>query len=159
MSGQRYDLKVAAAAEKVLEQIRARGPIQNEVFTRLANLPVMLRVSGVPATLAFYGAKAAKGDDRLAKAYGDVGNALWSDLRNELHWPADVAQPYDKLSQCTGADLARAFRRLEALAGWLNRLAAALEREQRQKKPAGDSAAQPVDEDSASPNQHTGTSP
>lgn len=159
MSGARYDLKVAASAERVLEQIRARGPIQNEVFTRLANLPVMLRVSGVPTTLAFYGAKAAKGDDRLAMAYRDVGNALWLELRNELRWPADVAQPYDRLSRCTGADLARAFRRLEALAGWLNRLAAALEREEPQTKRAGDSAAKPVGVDSAALDQHTGTSP
>lgn len=159
MSGMRHDLKTVAAAELVLEQIRSRGPLDSEVFTRFANLPVMLRVSGVPATLAFYDAKAGKDNSSLAKAYGDVGVALWEALRNELCWPADVSRPYHKLSECSGADLARAFRRLEALASWLSRLAAALEREQPPTKPVEGGGAPAASADGASLDQHTGTSP
>jgi hypothetical protein len=139
----RYDLDLAKAAEATLEDIRngrKDKPVSREIFTRLKSLPVMLRVNGVPATLAFYSAKAT--DTEIGTAYRKVGRALRDQLAKELSWPTEPTLLFRQLSETRPTDLARGFARLEAFAGWLRRLAVALEQEQKRQerlaKTAGD---------------------
>lgn len=129
----RYDLDLAEAAEATLEEIRDGKPVFREIFTRLKSLPVMLRVNGVPATLAFYNAKAT--DTDIGTAYRKVGEALRSQLATELGWSGQPDQFFAELSKTPPTDLARGFARLEAFAGWLRRLAVALEQEQKRQQP------------------------
>lgn len=130
MSAQRLDLKVAAEAESALEQIRqaAGKEVPDEVFSRLAGLPVMLRTNGVPATLAYFAAKST--DSKTGEAYRAVATALHKQLAETLGVPATPTALYATLRTTDNADLLRAFARLEAYAGWLRRLAEALEHEQ-----------------------------
>ncbi len=91
----------------------------------------MLRTSGVPATLAFF---AAKSDTQAAvgKAYQQVSQALHQQLGVGLG-TTEVAPTglYARLRDHTDtATMLRAFGRLQAYAGWLRRLAEALEHEQ-----------------------------
>jgi CRISPR/Cas system CMR-associated protein Cmr5 small subunit len=137
----RYDLDLAEAAEATLEQIRddrKDKPVSREVFTRLKGLPVMLRVNGVPATLAFYNAKAADGE--LGTAYRKVGQALRGQLATELGWSSQPDRFFTALSNAQSTDLARGFARLEAFAGWLRRLAVALEQEQKRQQRSAENA-------------------
>ncbi|HEX6076908.1 MAG TPA: type III-B CRISPR module-associated protein Cmr5 [Micromonosporaceae bacterium] len=134
----RYDLELAKAAEATLEEIRDGKPVSREIFTRLKGLPVMLRVNGVPATLAFYGAKAT--DSEIGAAYRKVGQALRGQLAVELDWSTEPDQFFTALSNTQPADLARGFARLEAFAGWLRRLAVALEQEQKRRQRSAENA-------------------
>jgi CRISPR type III-B/RAMP module-associated protein Cmr5 len=128
----RYDLDLAKAAETTLEEIRNGDQVSREILSRLKGLPVMLRVNGIPATLAFYGAKAT--DTEIGTAYRKVGRALRDQLAKELDWTTEPKLFFRQLSETRPTDLARGFARLEAFAGWLRRLAVALEQEQKRQK-------------------------
>jgi CRISPR type III-B/RAMP module-associated protein Cmr5 len=131
----RYDLDLAEAAETTLDEIRGDRkdkPVSREILSRLKGLPVMLRVNGVPATLAFYSSKVT--DDKIGTAYRKVGQALRDQLAKELNWSAEPELFFQKLSETKPADLAHGFARLEAFAGWLRRLAMALALEQKRQQ-------------------------
>ncbi|MEV4511590.1 type III-B CRISPR module-associated protein Cmr5 [Dactylosporangium sp. NPDC049525] len=145
MSPRRFDLTAAADAERALAAIAGGKPVPGEILTRLKGLPALLRASGVPAVLAFFGAKAgpatsapisaqASGSDpgaqQLASAYRKVRHALVEQLTVELGWAQPPTDIYGQLAALPAADLARAYRRLEAYAGWLRRLAEATEQAQ-----------------------------
>ena len=134
----RLDLDVAAAAERVVSDIAAAsdGKLSDEVVRRLRGLPAMLRVSGVPATIAFAEARARSGGD-LGKAYEEVAKALRAQLAAELGWPAQPAQLYATMREASAADLACGFVRLDAFAGWLRRLAEAAPRVEKPPKAGG----------------------
>jgi len=144
----RLDLDVAAQAEKTLEDLRAasRDGVPAEVFSRLKGLPVMLRTSGVLATLAFYSAKSDPAT-KLGAAYRAVSAALHAQLGAGLGMPLARVELYKTLKQQDTADLLKAFARVEAYATWLRRLAEALEHEQNSKKPTGVSGIPPAEAD------------
>jgi len=106
------------------------------VVRRLRGLPAMLRVSGVPATIAFAESRARSGGD-LGKAYEEVAKALRGQLAATLGWPVQPAQLYAKMRDASAADLACGFVRLDAFAGWLRRLAEAAPRVEKPIKASG----------------------
>jgi CRISPR-associated protein (Cas_Cmr5) len=135
MSLQRLDVGLAGRASAALDTISRAGggTAPAEVVTRLKGLPVLLRTSGLPATMAFLYAKAG-GDGPLEIAYRAVRDALlteiaavwgWGDERPDaMEFFARIADP----ATVSATDLARATMRLEEFANWLRRLAEALER-------------------------------
>lgn len=142
MSGPtRLDIQVAASAEAVLTRIIELndGALSDEMRRRLLGLPAMLRTSGAPATLAFLASRSGSVKP-LEKAYAAVDGALRELLAAELGWPAQPPRLYGAMREADSVDLARAFLRLEAFAGWLRRLAEAAARDQnaaRETKEAG----------------------
>ncbi|SRR6266536_4657176 len=129
----RVDLGHAKRAEEVLQQIIdvQRGTdLPDEIRRRLKNLPAMLRVNGVPAALAFYAAKGA-GSRPIDRAYRAVGDALCEELYTLLdvpdaqRSPARLFRTLADHAEHSPSTLAVAFARLEALAGWMRRLAQA----------------------------------
>ncbi|HEX2419896.1 MAG TPA: type III-B CRISPR module-associated protein Cmr5, partial [Micromonosporaceae bacterium] len=92
----RYDLDLAKAAEATLKEIRGDDSVSSDTVSRLKSLPAMLRVNGVPATLAFYSSKVT--DDKIGTAYRKVGQALRDQLAKELNWSAEPELFFQKLS-------------------------------------------------------------
>jgi hypothetical protein len=144
---QRLDTGLAGKASAVLDYIQrdAGNDALPEVITRLKGLPALLRTSGLPATMAFFYAKAGS-EKPLERAYGAVRDALLSEVTSVWGWEdprpdaleffAWIADP----STVNGVALARASARLEEFANWLRRLAEALERTQPRRRhgsPAG----------------------
>jgi hypothetical protein len=112
----------------MLDEIMDHGrrPLTQPVQTRLRGLPAMLRTAGVPATLAFYAAKS--GSDSLGTAYRVVGAGMQAELRAAVPSLADatgVLALVQRLAAVRSDELAAAFARVDALAGWLRRLAEA----------------------------------
>jgi hypothetical protein len=157
VSPRRLDLTTAADAERTMASIAGGGPVPDEVLTRLKSLPSLLRASGVPAVLAFFAAKAGPatptsptsgpeaGQRQLASAYRTVRHALTEQLTAELGWTQPPTDIYAQLATLPTVDLARAYRRLEAYAGWLRRLAEATEQAQTGSLPPAATEAGPAD--------------
>jgi CRISPR type III-B/RAMP module-associated protein Cmr5 len=155
----RADHDLAAAASRALTEIRRPGEIVSaQVLTRIAQLPTMLRTSGVLPTLAFYAAKGGSGqtaekgpDSALELAYMFVGIALREQVCSALG--IDQGTDNRSLDVAFLSDLAQRLRtepyshnrvsaRLEQFSIWLRRLAEALERQQEQERNAQEAAAE-----------------
>lgn len=138
----RLDRDVAGRAASVLQGIidAAPGkPLSGEILTRLKGLPTMLRVSGLPATLAFFAAKSDS--DQLGRAYELVGRAMRTEVRAYLPGPETdtILGLISRLSavETPLSDVAAASARVDALATWLRRLSEAVEKEQRAARTEG----------------------
>jgi CRISPR/Cas system CMR-associated protein Cmr5 small subunit len=131
MTARRIDLDLAAMAEQTLRDVQASLPtgVPAEVFSRMRGLPVMLRVSGVPATLAFYAAKSNPGTP-TGRAYQKVSEALHRQVADTLGATREPLGLCQALRETPNPSLLRAFSRLEAYAEWLRRLAEALNHDQ-----------------------------
>ena len=137
----RADHDLARAAMLALNEIRdvsANRIVSAQVLTRIAQLPTMLRTSGVLPTLAFYAAKGGS-DGALEHAYLIVGVALRDQVSRALHMDEGVGKrriDLDFLGEVTErlrtdpAAYNRVSVRLEQFSIWLRRLAEALERQQ-----------------------------
>ena len=118
MSARRVDQGMAAAAVGILP-----AEVTKEVRTRYRQLPVMVRAAGLAATYAFL---VAKSDDKeLGRAYRSVADGIRAhlDRRSLLTGVSDNLKVVGALATLDAADYARASREIEALAGWLSRLA------------------------------------
>jgi hypothetical protein len=144
---ERVDLNMAGQAAKMLDEIMRHGgqKLSPQVQTRLRGLPAMLRTAGVPATLAFYAAKsssAAKSEsDPLGAAYQVVGRGMQDELRRSIPSLRDatgVLALVQKLAAVPPDQLAAAFARVDALAGWLRRLSEAAAKEQAGAEPTNE---------------------
>jgi hypothetical protein len=152
---QRIDHGLARQAAATLDRIRdvCGGRVSPQVITRLKGLPVLLRTSGTLATLAFFAAKGGQGSGEdgqggggsLAEAYATVGAALRREVCAALGWAEEPGDPnvdsgfLKRLTdeQVSPIRLAVANGRLEEYAGWLRRLAEAVELEQQAATAAG----------------------
>lgn len=133
MSLNRLDTQLAGRASAALDEIRriGGGSVPGEVITRLKGLPSLLRTSGLPATMAFLYAKAGDGGG-LAGAYRTVRDAMLRELGESWGWDdqPEAVEFFGRIGdpqQVGPADLALAAARLEEFAGWMRRLAEALE--------------------------------
>src|SRR5262245_27125397 len=143
MSLVRLDYELAARASKVLDDIlilQAGGSAQAEertlppeLVSRFMGLPAMLHTSGLPATLAFFYAKAT-GKTSLAAAYETARTALVKEILRELGPdtdapPEDALAFFDRLgdpARTSPGDLARITAHIEEFAVWLRRLTEAI---------------------------------
>ncbi len=145
----RHDLTTATAAADVLDRLLAsmQGRLTPELLTRLKELPTMLSVSGLPATLAFYAAKSDP-TSQLGNAYAAIGQALrqaaWDALQPPASRPGptaaatpapppppapDIVEMIRGLARATVDRRAAASAAVSSLAGWLRRLSEAVARE------------------------------
>lgn len=147
MALRRADHDLAAAAMAALADIRDgedKGNVPDQVLTRIAGLPTMLRTSGVLPTLAFYAAKGSGSDGgALTRAYEKVGVALRAQVCAALNMDSGPDRPAVDVAFLT--ELTRRFReephtlsrvsvRLEQFSMWMRRLAEALAHEQERAK-------------------------
>ena len=123
----RLDTGLARKASVTLDGIRrdGQGALSPEIVTRLKGMPALLRTSGLPATVAFFYAKAGTADP-MARAYEAVRVALVDQVAAELGWDdrPDALGFFELIGdqeRTTAADLARVTGRLEEFAGWLRR--------------------------------------
>jgi CRISPR type III-B/RAMP module-associated protein Cmr5 len=117
---------MAAAAAGMLPQT-----ISDQLRTRYRQLPVMLRTAGLAATYAFLVAKADASE--LGRAYGKVADGIRQHLASRQLLPGDTTglRNQDVVARLADAplrDYTRAAAEVEALAGWLSRLAEAAHR-------------------------------
>jgi CRISPR type III-B/RAMP module-associated protein Cmr5 len=129
----RTDLDVARIASGLLEQIINQDQkISRKVLSRLEDLPAMLRVSGLPATLAFFADRAAK-PGALGAAYTRVSQVLLEETRKHVSAATGtdrILPLITKLAEAPVDEQALAFTTVDALAMWLRRLAKAVVLEQ-----------------------------
>lgn len=120
----RFDQAMARAAAGMLPPV-----VTGTLRTRYRQLPVMLRTSGLAATLAYL---VGKTDEKeLGIAYGLVASGIRKHLTDHhIVGPAPAGTPLQanmwlltKLGELPTAGYARAAAQVEALAGWLSRLA------------------------------------
>lgn len=136
MSLRRIDQTMAARAAQILE-----GEVNEQLRTRMRQLPGRLRGSGLAATYAFLMARAAK-DDAVARAYERLTLAIaaYTDERRLLaDKPLDLT-PEKFLRYLAGASAdryARVAAEIDILAVWLSRLATALYRARKIEGGAG----------------------
>jgi CRISPR type III-B/RAMP module-associated protein Cmr5 len=142
----RVDLHTAREAAGILDAILASGDaISGELLARLMGLPVMLRISGLPGTLAFFAAKS--GTDRPGQAYGDVSSALQTTVARCLTEQGPTTGTIalvNRLAQAPIDEQAAASATVESLAIWLRRLAEATEKEQARARAAAGGAREPA---------------
>lgn len=115
---------MAAAAADMLQE-----EIDDTLRTRYRQLPVQVRMSGLAATYAYLLGKSTE-KDKLGRAYLRVADGIRKHLttRSRLVDPADADTNEHLLHALADLDTsiyARASAEVQALAGWLARLAEA----------------------------------
>ena len=124
----RIDQDMARAATGILQEV-----ITADLRTRHRPLPTMVRMSGLPATVAYLVSKSGKsGGSRnpLERAYHDLATGIRERLTTgyELGWGRS-AQTNEglvaRLAELPAGEYDRASAEVEALATWLSRLAEA----------------------------------
>ncbi|QSB16752.1 type III-B CRISPR module-associated protein Cmr5 [Natronosporangium hydrolyticum] len=126
MSGgqvRRVDQRMAAAAANMLQE-----KVSPELRTRYRQLPVQVRISGLAATYAYLLGKSK--ENELGEAYKRVADGIRDHLItcSGLIDAADAATNEKLLRALADVDTsvyARASAEVQALAGWLSRLAEA----------------------------------
>jgi CRISPR type III-B/RAMP module-associated protein Cmr5 len=117
----RVDQHMAAAAGRMLPPT-----ISESLRTRYRQLPVMVRTSGLAATVAFL---VAKSDEKeLGRAYRLVADGIRAYLEHNHDFGGALAGNEALLTELASmppAGYARAAAEVELLAGWLSRLAEA----------------------------------
>lgn len=134
LDNRRLDVGMAARAAVVLDRISGdeAGPLTRQVVTRLNTLPAMLRTSGLSATLAFLADRANRdGGGQLTEAYKAVYDELcaqmWHYIRNDdSDPPDDPRRLFTRFAEAEPHQRLHASAHVEALAGWLRRLARAV---------------------------------
>jgi CRISPR type III-B/RAMP module-associated protein Cmr5 len=117
----RLDLDMARRAAAVVDTIIASGDAKQmrEIRTRARDLPIMLRASGVAATVVFYASQAK------AKSPGPAYKEVLSVLVDVAAPGQRADQPIQTIRSIADLDtamLARRTRELETFAHWLKRL-------------------------------------
>lgn len=120
----RFDQHMASKAAGMLP-----AKVDNELRTRYRQLPVMLRTSGLAATLAYLVGKTD--GSKLGQAYHQLATGIRGHLSGrrlvpQARTPDALKANMELLTQLgelTTAEYARAAAEVEALAGWLSRLA------------------------------------
>lgn len=99
-------------------------PVNDQVRTRLRQLPVMLQTSGLAATLAFLHAKSGA-QSPLEHAYRDVADALTGRVAATIGMARTTTTPQlvEHLGGLSGDDYVMAAAHARAFAGWLSRIA------------------------------------
>ena len=126
MSGsqvRRVDQRMAAAAAKMLPD-----EVKDALRTRYRQLPVQVRTSGLAATYAYLLGKSTEKNE-LGRAYRRVADGIRIHLTTHSRLVDAAADTNEKLLRAL-ADLdtsayARASAEVQALAGWVSRLAEA----------------------------------
>lgn len=131
MSARRVDQAMAGAAARMLPPT-----INDQLRTRYRQLPVMLRTAGLAATYAFLVARTDAASE-LGRAYGRVAEGIREHLTSRHLLPGDTTALRNqdvvaRLALVPLRDYARAAAEVEALAGWLSRLAEAAYRSAKQ---------------------------
>lgn len=125
-SARRVDQAAAGIACRVLGK-----EVSSELRTRMRQLPMQLRGSGLAATYAFVLSKADAHGGKLEKAYYRLAERIASHvaergLITETGRQMDPRQFLKALSEADVHDYARVSVEVETLAIWLSRLAEAL---------------------------------
>lgn len=127
-AARRVDQAMAAAAAGMLPP----QTISDQLRTRYRQLPVMLRTAGLAATYAFLVARTDTTSE-LGRAYGKVADGIRQHLSDRRLLPGDTTRLRNqdvvaRLAEAPLRDYTRAAAEIEALAGWLSRLAEAAHR-------------------------------
>ena len=133
MTMKRVDQGMAAAAASVL-----RRPVTDQLRSRYGQLPFMVRTAGLAATYAFLVAKSEPAEE-IGRAYSAVADGIRAHLAGQSPLLATLThndQVVRTLADLPAADYARASMEIEALAGWLRRLAEAAYRVDKAGSPA-----------------------
>ncbi|MFE1100410.1 type III-B CRISPR module-associated protein Cmr5 [Nocardiopsis alba] len=122
----RVDQAAAGIAFRILGE-----QVNRELRTRMRQLPMRLRGSGLAATYAFVLSKADPRGDRLAQAYHRLAAHVAEQIadRQLLSGTSRKMTPHEFLRALSEADVhdyARVSVEVEILAVWLSRLAEAL---------------------------------
>lgn len=125
-AARRLDQAAAGIAFRILGET-----VSPELRTRMRQLPMRLRGSGLAATYAFVLSKADPHGDKLAQAYHRLAEQVASHIADQgmLSGTGRQMTPHrflQALSEADVHDYARVSAEVETLAVWLSRLAEAL---------------------------------